>query len=113
MHAERTLYDASRALDTEPAANGDSTQPLRAHLAPAPATEQPASFSVVPPVRTIVVDRPPVPATPPGERDAVRSASAPGPVRLQLEKVSIHYEARHAVKSVSLSIHQGEVLALI
>ena len=90
---ERTLYDAS-LQDT----------------AQLPAVEAPA---VVPPLRTIVVDRPPMPAVPPAERNAIRSASSPGPVRLQLEKVSIHYDARHAVKSVSLQIHQGEVLSLI
>jgi phosphate transport system ATP-binding protein len=69
--------------------------------------------TLVPPVSTIVVDRPPVRAVPPAERQAVRSASSAGPVRIKLDKVSIHYESRHAVKSVSLSIHQGEVLALI
>ena len=36
-----------------------------------------------------------------------------GPERLRLEDVSIDYAAKQAVKSVSLSIHQGEVLALI
>src|SRR5438309_1530497 len=91
--AERALYDASLQ-----------------EAAQMPALEHPV---LVPPVRTIVVDRPPVPAVPPDERNAIRSASSPGPVRLQLEEVSIHYEARHAVKSVSLQIHQGEVLALI
>jgi len=64
-------------------------------------------------VRTIVVDRPPAPAVPVSEREAIRPGSSSGPVRLELEKVSIHYESRHAVKSVSLPIHQGEVLALI
>src|SRR6202043_226016 len=97
MYAERTperaLYDASL----------QDTAQLHA-------VERPA---LVPPVRTIVVDRPPVVAVPPEERNAIRSASSAGPVRLQLDEVSIHYEARHAVKSVSLEIHQGEVLALI
>src|SRR5437660_7409363 len=91
--AERALYDASLQ-----------------EAAQMPALEHPV---LVPPLRTIVVDRPPMPALPPAERNAIRSASSPGPVRLQLEKVSIHYDARHAVKSVSLQIHQGEVLALI
>jgi phosphate transport system ATP-binding protein len=36
-----------------------------------------------------------------------------GPERLILQDVSIDYGAKQAVKSVSLSIHQGEVLALI
>jgi phosphate transport system ATP-binding protein len=68
----------------------------------------------VPPVRTIVLDRPPVPVTPPGKREAVRTQLAgAGPERLTLRDVSIHYGSKHAVNSVSLSIHQGEVLALI
>ena len=68
----------------------------------------------VPPVRTIVLDRAPLPATPPDERRAVRPAAAgSGPERLRLEDVSIAYGSKPAVKSVSLSIHQGEVLALI
>jgi phosphate transport system ATP-binding protein len=67
----------------------------------------------VPPVRTIVLDRTPLPARAPHQRQAVRAAAASGPERLRLEQVSIHFGARHAVKSVSLSIHQGEVLALI
>src|SRR6202035_1274945 len=67
----------------------------------------------VPPVRTIVVDRSPVAVLPPQERNAVRPASASGPERLSVQDVSIHYGDKRAVKSVSLSIHQGEVLALI
>ncbi|HEY4428493.1 MAG TPA: phosphate ABC transporter ATP-binding protein [Solirubrobacteraceae bacterium] len=68
----------------------------------------------VPPVRTIVVDRSPVPALPPQEREAVRAKSAAvGPERLRLEDVTIDYASKTAVNSVSLSIHQGEVLALI
>ena len=70
--------------------------------------------ATVPPVRTIVVDRAPVAVAPVREREAVRPvASAAGPERLRLEDVSIDYGAKPAVKSVSLSIHQGEVLALI
>ena len=72
------------------------------------------SSSSVPPVRTIVLDRAPQPATPPRERRAVRpAADTSGPERLRLEDVSIAYASKPAVKSVSLSIHQGEVLALI
>jgi phosphate transport system ATP-binding protein len=68
----------------------------------------------VPPVRTIVVDRPPVPALPPDEREAVRRAvSAQGPERLRLDGLSVSYASKPAVNDVSLSIHQGEVLALI
>jgi phosphate transport system ATP-binding protein len=69
--------------------------------------------ATVPPVRTIVVDRVPVAAAPQNQRDAIRAAGASGPERLHLEDVSIEFPTRHAVKSVSLSIHQGEVLALI
>jgi phosphate transport system ATP-binding protein len=72
--------------------------------------EAPAS---VPPVRTIVLDRAPAPAPPPQERVSVRKAAATGPERLRLDEVSIAFPTRHAVKSVSMSIHQGEVLALI
>jgi phosphate transport system ATP-binding protein len=68
----------------------------------------------VPPVRTIVLDRAPSPVLPPHERESVRLARASaGPERLRLEDVSIGYGSKRAVKSVSLSIHQGEVLALI
>src|SRR6476646_1764504 len=85
-------------------------EPLRERAtAPAPSAPAPA----VPPVRTIVLDRPPVPVVPPQEREAVRAASSTGPERLRLEDVSIDYGAKQAVRSVSLSIHQGEVLALI
>ncbi|HEY1689469.1 MAG TPA: phosphate ABC transporter ATP-binding protein [Solirubrobacteraceae bacterium] len=69
---------------------------------------------LVPPVRRIVIDRAPVAARPPTEREAVRrSLAAVGPERLTLREVSISYGAKQAVKSVSLAIHQGEVLALI
>jgi phosphate transport system ATP-binding protein len=67
----------------------------------------------VPPVRTIVVDREPVPVVPPSERESLRAPSSTGPERLQLHEVSVSYGTKHAVKSVSLTIHQGEVLALI
>ncbi len=69
----------------------------------------------VPPVRTIVLDRPPVAVAPLRERNPLRESSqfAAGPERLRLEELSVDFPTRHAVKSVSLSIHQGEVLALI
>ncbi|HEX3509769.1 MAG TPA: phosphate ABC transporter ATP-binding protein [Solirubrobacteraceae bacterium] len=68
----------------------------------------------VPPVRTIVVDRAPLPVAPPDDREAVRpSRGAAGPERLRVEDLRIKFPEREAVKSVSLSIHQGEVLALI
>jgi phosphate transport system ATP-binding protein len=69
---------------------------------------------VVPPVRTIVLDREPTAVAPPHERESIRSAlAAQGPERLRLDDVSIYYGGKQAVNSVSLSIHQGEVLALI
>jgi phosphate transport system ATP-binding protein len=69
---------------------------------------------VVPPVRTIVLDRPPTQVAPPQEREAIRSSIAgAGPERLRLADVSIYYGVKRAVNSVSLSIHKGEVLALI
>jgi phosphate transport system ATP-binding protein len=71
------------------------------------------SEPAVPPVRTIVLDRPPVAALPVQEREAVRAAASSGPERLRLNELSVNYGAKAAVKSVSLSIHQGEVLALI
>jgi len=73
----------------------------------------PQGAGEVPPVRTIVLDRPPVPVLAPLEREAVRAVSSRGPERLRLEELSINYGAKPAVKGVSLSIHQGEVLALI
>jgi phosphate transport system ATP-binding protein len=85
-------------------------QPTQPRIAPVP----PAAPKAVPPVRTIVLDRAPVPAPPPSERVAVRSElGGAGPERLRLDDVSIDYGPKQAVKSVSLSIHQGEVLALI
>ena len=78
---------------------------------PAP---EPASAEQVPPVRTIVVDRQPQPVRPQSDREAVRhSPSVAGPERLTLRDVGVAYAGKEAVRSVSLSIHQGEVLALI
>ena len=74
---------------------------------------QPPSQPTVPPVRTIVVDRAPVPVLPTQERESIRAASATGVERIRIEDVSIAYGLKKAVKSVSLSIHKGEVLALI
>jgi phosphate transport system ATP-binding protein len=77
---------------------------------PAEATQE----GIVPPVRTIVLDREPTAVAPPKERESIRTAlAAQGPERLRLDDVSIYYAGKRAVNSVSLSIHQGEVLALI
>ena len=104
MSPEEMLLDPPR-LDAEP----DSTERHpRIHVAPDHVS------TTVPPVRTIVLDRAPVPAPPPSERASVRTSLAgAGPERLRLEQVSIDYGPKQAVKEVSLSIHQGEVLALI
>jgi phosphate transport system ATP-binding protein len=106
MSPEEMLLDTPRALRDE----DDAPTERHPRIAPAP---EPAP-AAVPPVRTIVLDRAPVPAPLPDERVAVRTELAgAGPERLRLDDVSIDYGAKSAVKSVSLSIHQGEVLALI
>jgi len=113
MSPEEMLLDPLRAdMDRGEHENAEHSRERlsRAHTPSAPA---PSSGETVPPVRTIVLDREPVPAPPPAERSAIRAVSAAGPERLRLEDVSINYGAKPAVKSVSLSIHQGEVLALI
>jgi phosphate transport system ATP-binding protein len=99
-------------LDPQSFTPGEDEHDLRG--APA-ARAEPAGLDAVPPVRTIVLDRPPAPAPPLPERDPLRdrAADGAGPERLRLRDVSISYAGKPALKSVSLSIHQGEVLALI
>jgi phosphate transport system ATP-binding protein len=121
MRPEEMLLDPwSLAADVrrERSSREAGAQPLS--IAPEPAAaapqevpaEQPAP--AVPPVRTIVLDRTPTPARPLDEREAVRPlSSAAGPERLRVSDLSISYAGKEAVKSVSLAIHQGEVLALI
>jgi phosphate transport system ATP-binding protein len=88
--------------------------PSESAPAPEPTRQAPVGESAVPPVRTIVLDRPPTPVRPTHERQAIRPApSTAGPERLRLRDLSVSYAENQAVKSVSLSIHQGEVLALI
>jgi phosphate transport system ATP-binding protein len=107
MSPEEMLLDPLR-LASE--ARPEQIQPQRRIQAGAQSGQAPA----VPPVRTIVLDRAPLPAPAPSERASVRTSLAgAGPERLRLEDVSIDYGPKQAVKSVSLSIHQGEVLALI
>jgi len=98
-----------RAHDPRPHHHAHADDP---QLDPSSAASTPA-VAAVPPVRTIVLDRPPEPVRPPAQRDAVRRLSGSGPERLRLEDVSVHYGQNAAVRSVSLSIHQGEVLGLI
>jgi phosphate transport system ATP-binding protein len=121
MSPEEMLLDPLRAemdrddetADTARAAFGARPRAAAAPQPP-PSEEPPSAPKTVPPVRTIVLDRTPAPAPPPSERESIRRAvSAAGPERLRLDEVSINYGSKPAVKSVSLSIHQGEVLALI
>jgi phosphate transport system ATP-binding protein len=104
MSPEEMLLDPLR-LAMDPDREPSAPHP---RIAPAP------SPTTVPPVRTIVLDRAPAPVVAPSERASVRTSLAgAGPERLRLEDVSIDYGSKPAVKSVSLSIHKGEVLALI
>ncbi len=112
------LQYAAPARTRGRAPRADQPRPRHAHAddlqTPPPAVEAPAELQSVPPVRTIVLDRAPQPVPPPEQRQAVRPALlAEGPERLRLEDVSVAYAAKTAVCSVSLSVHQGEVLALI
>jgi phosphate transport system ATP-binding protein len=102
-------------LDPWSFATDGREHPLASEALPSePQPSQPFGDGTVPPVRTIVLDRPPAPARPVPEREAVRRpSSAAGSERLSLREVSISYAGKPAVKSVSLSVHQGEVLALI
>ncbi|HME03248.1 MAG TPA: phosphate ABC transporter ATP-binding protein [Solirubrobacteraceae bacterium] len=107
-------------LDPRSLTNEGEQPPERERPRPHPASgrAQPSGQtgdpSAVPPVRTIVVDRPPTPVRPVREREAVRrSPSSAGPERLTLRDVGVSYGGKEAVRSVSLSIAQGEVLALI
>jgi phosphate transport system ATP-binding protein len=75
-----------------------------------------APHESVPPVKRIVLDRVPSAVPPPtvdGDGAALRRAAVAGPERLCLEGVSVRYGEKAAVKDVSLSVRQGEVLALI
>jgi phosphate transport system ATP-binding protein len=70
----------------------------------------------VPPVKRIVLDRAPTAVPPPavdGDGAPRRRPAIAGPERLRLQGVSVSYAGKAAVKDVSLSVHQGEVLALI
>ena len=112
MRPEEMLLDPWSLASMEP-----EQPPTGERLTATDALKRPAqlpSDGAVPPVRTIVLDRAPTPVRPVREREAVRqAASTAGPERLSLRDVSISYSGKEAVKSVSLSIHQGEVLALI
>jgi phosphate transport system ATP-binding protein len=74
-----------------------------------------------PPIRKIEVDAPPTVAAAsaiPGGQSASAAAAArargeAGPERMGLDALSVFYGSNEAVKSVSMSIRTGEVLALI
>ncbi len=69
--------------------------------------------SLPPPRRRVRVDRTPLPVEPGAAPFArVRDRSS-GPERMRLEGLTVNYAEARVVKGVSLSIHQGEVLALI
>jgi ABC-type multidrug transport system fused ATPase/permease subunit len=116
MSTDRTLLDPWSPLGAvwpEEAVSPVLTNGKAESILP-PGLAQSRPDGVVPPVRTIVLDRPPTAVAPPQQREAIRTAlTAQGPERLSLRDVSIYYGEQRAVNSVSLSIHQGEVLALI
>jgi phosphate transport system ATP-binding protein len=122
MSTDETLLDPWRPMDDTwpdeiipplgPIAADEFVPPERTRTDEVGAAP-PTVGDAVPPVRTIVLDRVPTAVTSPHEREALRPASAAGPERLRLQDVSIYYGAKRAVNFVSLSIHQGEVLALI
>src|SRR3984957_10348244 len=116
MSADKTLLDPwSQLADgwSEELAGPTLVNGKAQTIAP-PGPAQTTQNEVVPPVRTIVLDREPTAVAPPQERESIRQAlAAQGPERLRLDDVSIYYGGKRAVNSVSMSIHQGEVLALI
>jgi phosphate transport system ATP-binding protein len=123
MTPEEMVFDAltvasgngPRHLGTAP--RPVANEPLARKLQPDPEPEPeatPLEEGAVPPVRTIVLDRPPTPVRPVHERQSLRRpSSVAGVERLSLRDVGVSYGGNPAVKSVSLAIHKGEVLALI
>src|SRR4051794_20634794 len=78
------------------------------------ALELPRAGSLPPPVRRIMLDRAPSVIDPSSvQQSAARQLEAPGVERMRLESLSVLYTGKPAVKTVDLSIRQGEVLALI
>jgi phosphate transport system ATP-binding protein len=83
-----------------------------------PAAAAAAGAAVPPPIRKIVVGAPPT-VVAPGEARGfapappVQHVPATGTERMVLEELSVFYGDNEAVKSVSLPIRTGEVLALI
>jgi phosphate transport system ATP-binding protein len=115
-HADPTPEARSHAAPTSEApshAAPTSESPFHAGSTPETRTGRAQASNPVPPVRKIVLDRAPRPILPPAEREPIRALRGSGPERLRVLDVSIAYGAKRAVSSVSLSIHEGEVLALI
>ena len=75
--------------------------------------------SLPPPRRRVRLDRTPVPVAETqdvadaGARRAARQRGPGGPERMRVERLSVLYADKPAVKDVSLPIHAGEALALI
>jgi len=72
--------------------------------------------SLPPPRRRVRLDRTPVPVPETQDaprRSAVRERGPGGPERMRVERLSVLYGEKPAVKDVSLPIHAGEALALI
>jgi phosphate transport system ATP-binding protein len=77
---------------------------------------------VPPPVRRIVVDRPPSVVGPSGNGTSAGVAGRPAThrpaasqvtERMRVEELTVRYDAKEAVRSVTLPVRQGEVLGLI
>jgi phosphate transport system ATP-binding protein len=114
MSADGTLLDPWQPMSEAWTDEVVSSPCVKADRTASPTGLSMDGVGVVPPVRTIVLDRQPMPVAPTHERQAIRPAETmAGPERLRLEEVSIYYGAKRAVNSVSVSINQGEVLALI
>ncbi len=109
-----------------PSVQGQDAMPADPDLDPS--TPDASTGPVLPPpVRRILLDQPPTVARPPAAAPATTSlngapvagtggtrvAAEPGEETMRLERLSVFYDEKEAVKSVDLSIRKGEVLALI
>jgi phosphate transport system ATP-binding protein len=73
-------------------------------------------FTLPPPVRRLRLDRSPTVVDPPAKstkKTRTTRAKAAGPERMRVESLTVRYASKPAVADVSLSVHKGEVLALI
>ena len=129
---EKLAMSPEEALLERPASDADgelhSPAAVPARPAPAPAREQTAFAAPIAAAGSTAAStvteraagahdrarpRPGARRAAAGARGCAGRRPRRGPERLRLEDVSIAYGSKPAVKSVSLSIHQGEVLALI